>query len=286
MSKRESAPVLDRDSTDASAVLAVSDLSAGYNGLAVVRNLNITVAAGEIVALLGANGAGKTTTLSAIAGLIKPMHGTIALDGVSTVGKSAFKLARNGVALVPEDRALFADLTTRENLRVASVRGRAGESETQILDLLPELKKCINRKAGLLSGGEQQMLAVGRALVGRPRLLIVDEMSLGLAPVVVERLLPVLQDVASAFNTAVLVVEQHVSLAMEVASRAYVLAHGQLTLEGKTKDLKGSQSLITASYFGDLDAEAELEATAQPSRPADFDGTETGPTNNPDPLAP
>lgn len=296
MSKRESAPVLDRDSTDAPAVLAVSDLSAGYNGLAVVRNLNITVAAGEIVALLGANGAGKTTTLSAIAGLIKPMHGTIALDGVSTVGKSAFKLARNGVALVPEDRALFADLTTRENLRVASVRGRAGESETQILDLLPELKKCINRKAGLLSGGEQQMLAVGRALVGRPRLLIVDEMSLGLAPVVVERLLPVLQDVASAFNTAVLVVEQHVSLAMEVASRAYVLAHGQLTLEGKTKDLKGSQSLITASYFGDLDAESELEATARPSgsepsgpntsQPTDFDGTETGPTNNPDPFAP
>jgi branched-chain amino acid transport system ATP-binding protein len=286
MSKRESAPVLDRDSTDAPVVLEVSDLSAGYNGLAVVRNLNITVAAGEIVALLGANGAGKTTTLSAIAGLIKPMHGAIALDGVSTAGKSAFKLARDGVALVPEDRALFADLTTRENLRVASVRGRASESETQILDLLPELKKCINRKAGLLSGGEQQMLAVGRALVGRPRLLIVDEMSLGLAPVVVERLLPVLQDVASAFNTAVLVVEQHVALAMEVASRAYVLAHGQLTLEGKTKDLKGSQSLITASYFGDLDAESELEATAQPSRPADFDGTETGPTNNPDPRAP
>ena len=259
-------------------VLSVVDLSAGYNGLAVVRDLNLTVAPGEVVALLGSNGAGKTTTLSAIAALIKPMGGTIELDGTSTAKRSAHQLARAGVALVPEDRALFHDLTTRENLKVAAGRGSRrgtgarGSNEEQILELLPELKKCLGRKAGLLSGGEQQMLAVGRALVGNPRLLIVDEMSLGLAPVVVERLLPVLKRISSNLGTAVLVVEQHVALAMEVASRAYVLAHGHVVLEGSTEKLKTDQALITASYFGDPDAEAQLSASAQdaatPDRPA------------------
>lgn len=249
-------------------VLSVSDLSAGYNGLAVVRDLDLTVAAGEVVALLGSNGAGKTTTLSAIAGLIKPMSGTIELAGTSTAKRSAHQLARAGVALVPEDRALFLDLTTRENLKVAAGRSKRGDrggrgsNEEQVLEMLPELKKCLGRKAGLLSGGEQQMLAVGRALVGNPRLLIVDEMSLGLAPVVVERLLPVLKRISSNLGTAVLVVEQHVALAMDVASRAYVLAHGHVVLEGPTEKLKHDQALITASYFGDVDAEAQLSASA------------------------
>jgi branched-chain amino acid transport system ATP-binding protein len=257
MSKRDSA-------VEASGqILDVTRMSAGYNGLAVVREISLTIAPGEIIALLGSNGAGKTTTLAAIAGLIKPMSGEISLRGASTAGRSAHRLARDGVALVPEDRALFHDLTTRENLRVASGRGRANESEEQVLEFLPELKKCLGRKAGMLSGGEQQMLAVGRALVGQPKLLIVDEMSLGLAPVVVERLLPVLQDIAAKLNTAVLVVEQHIALAMEVASRAYVLAHGRVVLEGATADLRSSQSLIAASYFGDLDAVEALTGTAE-----------------------
>lgn len=251
---------LDSVATSDGPVLTVESLSAGYNGLPVVRDISLTVAAGEIVALLGSNGAGKTTTLSAIAGLVKPMSGTIRLAGGATAGKSAYRLARDGVALVPEDRALFHELTTRENLRVASVRGRANDGEERVLEFLPELKKCLGRKAGLLSGGEQQMLAVGRALVGEPRVLIVDEMSLGLAPVVVERLLPVLQDIAAKLNTAVLVVEQHIALAMEVASRAYVLAHGRIVLEGTTDELRSSQSLIAASYFGDLDAAEALGA--------------------------
>jgi len=268
-------------SPEAAAVLEVRDLIAGYNGSAVVRDVSITVGAGEIVALLGANGAGKTTTLSAIAGLVKPLSGTITLDGESIVGLSPHKLARKGISLVPEDRALFSELTTRENLRIAGTRSRSRESEEQILELLPELKKCLQRKAGLLSGGEQQMLAVGRALVSKPKLLIVDEMSLGLAPVVVERLLPVLRDVADTLGTAVLVVEQHVALAMEVATRAYVLAHGRLTLEGATADLKNDRALITASYFGDAEAQAALSGMApaaaarKSKKKQDFDGVET-----------
>jgi branched-chain amino acid transport system ATP-binding protein len=239
-------------------LLVVAGLSAGYNGIAVVRDLDLTVAAGEVVALLGSNGAGKTTTLSAIAGLIKPIAGTITFDGEEIGGEPAHRVARRGLALVPEDRALFHELTTRENLRVA--RSRDATSDDEVLDLLPELRKCLGRKAGLLSGGEQQMLAVGRALVGKPRVLIVDEMSLGLAPVVVERLLPVLRAAADTFGSAVLVVEQHLSLALDVAERAYVLAQGRLVVTGRTEDLRNRRDLLMACYLGDLEAAAALSA--------------------------
>jgi len=191
------------------AVVEVDGLDAGYHGTPVVRDLTLHVGEGEVVALLGANGAGKTTTLATIAGLQQPLAGRIRMDGQDIGGKSAHRLARRGLSLVPEGRALFASLTTRENLRLSAGRGR---SHDEVLDLLPELRKCLDRKAGLLSGGEQQMLAVGRAITRRPRVLLIDEMSLGLAPVVVERLLPVLRRVADDLHTAVLLVEQHVAL--------------------------------------------------------------------------
>ena len=170
-----------------SRVLEVDGLDAGYNGNPVVRDLSLHVGKAEVVALLGANGAGKTTTLATIAGLQRPLAGRIRMDGRDIAGKPAHRLARGGLSLVPEGRALFAGLTTRENLRQSAGPGRGHD---EVLDLLPELRKCLDRKAGLLSGGEQQMLAVGRAIVRRPRALLIDEMSLGLAPVVVERLLP------------------------------------------------------------------------------------------------
>ncbi|WP_375479003.1 ABC transporter ATP-binding protein [uncultured Jatrophihabitans sp.] len=239
-------------------LLEVEGLTAGYNGTAVVRDVALHVGAGEVVALLGSNGAGKTTTLSAIAGLIKPMGGAIRFRGEKLTGAPAHRVARRGLALVPENRALFADLTTRENLRLARVRGRSNEDD--VLDLLPELRKCLGRKAGMLSGGEQQMLAVGRALVARPALLVVDEMSLGLAPVVVARLAPVLRTVAASFGTGVLVVEQHVAVALNVAERAYVLAQGRLVLEGRTADLRSRRDLLLACYLGDLDAATQLNA--------------------------
>jgi branched-chain amino acid transport system ATP-binding protein len=233
--------------------LTVKNLFAGYRGIAVVRELNLQVRPGEVVALLGPNGAGKTTTLETIAGLHRPINGTVELSGQSVGGRPAHVLARAGLALVPEGRALFPGLTVREHLRLAGGRGAAGR-EDELLEMLPELRKCLGRRAGLLSGGEQQMLAVGRALVTRPGLLLVDEMSLGLAPVVVERLLPILRRVATEFGTSVLFVEQHVALALEISDRAYILTHGRISLEGSAAELGRRQELLAASYLGETAA--------------------------------
>jgi branched-chain amino acid transport system ATP-binding protein len=247
---------------DATPLLEVEDLAAGYFDTPVVRDLSLHVRAREVVALLGPNGAGKTTSLATIAGLLPRLAGTIRYDGEDTAGRPAHRLARAGMALVPEGRALFFGLTVREHLKLAG-RGRGRLPERDLLDLLPELRKCITRQAGLLSGGEQQMLAVGRALVARPRLLLVDEMSLGLAPVIVERLVPMLRRVADETGAGVLLVEQHVPVALEVADRAYVLAHGELVLEGAATDLRDKPELLRSSYLGEA-AVAPLEKTVQP----------------------
>ena len=235
--------------------LVLKDLFAGYRGVPVVRELNVEVRPGEVVALLGPNGAGKTTTLETIAGLHRPISGTVELSGETVSGVPAHLLARRGLALVPEGRALFPGLTVREHLRLAGGRGRRTDShEDELLEMLPELRKCLGRKAGLLSGGEQQMLAVGRALVTRPRLLLVDEMSLGLAPVIVERLIPILRRAADELGASVLFVEQHVALALEVADRAYVLTHGRIGLEGAAAELRERRELLAASYLGETAA--------------------------------
>ncbi len=229
--------------------LVLEDMCAGYQQIPVVRDLKLEVRPGEVVALLGPNGAGKTTTLETIAGLNRPISGQVKLSGEDVGGVPAHTLARRGLALVPEGRALFPGLTVREHLRLAG--GRSGPREGELLEMLPELQKCLQRKAGLLSGGEQQMLAIGRALVTRPRLLLVDEMSLGLAPVIVERLLPILRRVADEYGTSVLFVEQHVALALEISDRAYVLAHGRIALEGAAAQLRERRELLAASYLGE-----------------------------------
>jgi branched-chain amino acid transport system ATP-binding protein len=235
--------------------LVVRDLFAGYQQVPVVRELSLEVRPGEVVALLGPNGAGKTTTLETIAGLNRPISGTVELSGQNIGGVPAHLLARRGLALVPEGRALFPGLTVREHLRLAGKRGRGVDSrEEELLEMLPELRKCLARKAGLLSGGEQQMLAVGRALVTRPRLLLVDEMSLGLAPVIVERLLPILRRAADELGASVLFVEQHVALALEISDRAYILTHGRIRLEGAAADLRERRELLAASYLGETAA--------------------------------
>ena len=230
--------------------LAIAGLAAGYDGVPVVRDLDLTVAPGEVVALLGPNGAGKTTTLMTVAGLLAPVSGAIEVDGEAIAGRPAHRLARAGVALVPEGRSLFFGLTVREHLKLAE--GREPLAKTELMDLLPELEKCLDRKAGVLSGGEQQMLAVGRALVSRPRLLLVDEMSLGLAPVIVARLLPILRRVAADLGAGVLFVEQHVASALKVADRAYVLNHGRLVLDGTAQELRDRPDLLKSSYLGEV----------------------------------
>lgn len=230
-----------------STVIEAVDLYAGYGQTSVVKGVNITVRRGEFVALLGANGAGKTTTLMAMIGAIKAHSGSISALGASVGVGHTVPLARRGFAMVPENRGVFSQMTVEENLRLV-VRKRDVEDALQYFPELISLKK---RRAGLLSGGEQQMLALARAVASGPHLLIIDEMSLGLAPIVVQRLLPIVRSIVDDRGTAVLLVEQHLDLALSVADRAYVLSHGRMALEGVSADLLKRRDLLESSYLGD-----------------------------------
>jgi branched-chain amino acid transport system ATP-binding protein len=233
----------------ADAVLALEGLTAGYDQAAVIRDVDLTVAAGEVVALLGANGAGKTTTLRAVSGLVKPMAGRIVVDGVDLARTSPSSRARLGIAHVPEGRGLFFGLTVAEHFRLGPRKEVVDESS--VYEYFPKLQELQGRRAGLLSGGEQQMLAVARALARSPRLMLLDELSLGLAPVIVESLLPVVRRFAQERGCAVVLVEQHVHLALEVADRGYVLSHGQVVLHNQAEQLRADQQLLIASYLGE-----------------------------------
>jgi branched-chain amino acid transport system ATP-binding protein len=230
------------------ALLSIENLNTGYNGVSVVRGLNLHVNPGEVVALLGPNGAGKTTTLLTTSGLVPIISGDIKVFGKSVQGRRPHMIAREGLAHVPEGRSLFYQLTVAENLRLGAAKGAADVKKA--LGYFPALEPIMDRRAGLLSGGEQQMLAMARALTVSPKLLMVDEMSLGLAPIIVERLLPILRQIADQSGAGVLLVEQHVHMALQVADRAYVLSHGELAMEGDAATLRNDRSLIEASYLG------------------------------------
>jgi branched-chain amino acid transport system ATP-binding protein len=226
---------------------AVDNLDAGYGRVQVLYGISVTVAPGEIVALIGPNGAGKSTLLRAASGMVKPTGGSVRLGPRDLTGASIEAIARAGVAHVPEGRRLFPGLTVRDNLRLGGWRGRQ-EDLSAVLALFPRLAERLGQVAGSMSGGEQQMCAVGRALMGRPEYLLIDELSLGLAPMVVDEILSRLTDVAAA-GTGVLLVEQDAGAALSVAQRAYVLENGRITLAGPAGELADDPRVRTA-YLG------------------------------------
>ncbi|WP_183223968.1 ABC transporter ATP-binding protein [Actinoplanes campanulatus] len=227
-------------------MLRLDAVTAGYAGIPAVRDIGLSVASGEIVAMLGPNGAGKTTTLRTAAGILTPMTGTVSAFG-RPLRRRLEQNARAGLVLVPDTRGVFHSLTVRENLTLAR---RRNDNLDEVLDLFPALRELMGRRCGRLSGGEQQMLALAKALVHRPRVLLIDEMSMGLAPVAVQALLPSIRALADRFSVGVLLVEQHIDLALSIADRAVVLHHGRIVLTGPAAELRADRNAVAEAYFG------------------------------------
>jgi branched-chain amino acid transport system ATP-binding protein len=230
-------------------LLQVNSLTTGHNGVAVVHDVNLMVESGEVVALLGANGAGKTTLLHTIAGLLPAINGTVFFNDRPVTGLSTHQIVRQGLSLLPENRGIFYQLTVAENLRLYKRQGGAVKVE-EVFEYFPALKPLVERKAGLLSGGEQQMLSLGCRFIADPKLMLIDEMSLGLAPIIFQRMLPVLTQFAADRGVGVLLVEQHVHLALKSSSRAYVLNRGELTFSGTANALQNQRQFLESNYMG------------------------------------
>ena len=234
------------------AVLSIEAVDAGYDEATVLRSLDLTVGPGEVVALLGANGAGKTTTLRTISGINRVSEGAIRFEGADITRAPADRIVSLGISHCPEGRRIFGSLTVRENLRLGAVsqadKRAAAEDLEMVLGLFPLLGERLGQAGGTLSGGEQQMLAIGRALMSRPRLLLLDEPSLGLAPLMVERIFETIAGLKASGRT-ILLVEQNVHHALDVADRAYVLETGRVTLDGPVDVLRRNPA-VEQSYLG------------------------------------
>ena len=235
-------------------ILQLRDVKVAYGAIEAVKGIDLELAAGELVSLIGANGAGKTTTLNAIAGTLGISAGELLYDGKRIEKLPAHKRLRQGLALVPEGRGIFTRLTVEENLRMGAYcrRDAAGVEEDmeRIFSMLPRVKERLQQVAGTLSGGEQQMVAIGRALLSRPKLLLLDEPSMGLAPLVVEKIFEVIRSVA-AEGVTILLVEQNANLALEFSQRAYVMESGAVTLSGTGARLLADPK-VRAAYLGEL----------------------------------
>ncbi|MEE3849591.1 ATP-binding cassette domain-containing protein [Gordonia sp. LSe1-13] len=234
--------------------LTVRGLVAGRAKVPVVRDLDIDAPDGTVLAVLGPNGAGKSTLMLTLAGLLPRLGGEVAVDGNALSSGNPLRANRSGVVLVPDNRALFTGLTVADNVSIA--RRRGGMSDADVQELFPALEARWKGAAGSLSGGEQQMLAVARALVQKPSVLLIDELSMGLAPVIVESLLPMVRRIADTSGATVVLVEQHVRLALEVADDALVLVHGEVTLRGSARDLRRYPDRLRQAYFGGEPAHA------------------------------
>ena len=228
-------------------LLAVDQLSVDYGGLRALNGVSLTVPAGSVVALLGANGAGKSTTLRALSGLVRPSGGRIDFDGQRIDGRRPHQIARLGLLQVPEGRGIFPSLTVRANLGMASYLAAGEAAEDEAIERFPALANRLDQTAGTLSGGEQQMLALARVLLARPRLLLLDEISMGLAPIIVAKLFEEVRAMAASGIT-VLLVEQYVSAALQMSDYVYVLDKGRIVDVGQPEDLKADG--VLATYLG------------------------------------
>ncbi|MFF0818551.1 ABC transporter ATP-binding protein [Rhodococcus sp. NPDC003318] len=231
-------------------VLEIDAITVGYGGVPAIRDLSLSVGAGEILAVLGPNGAGKTTTLLAAVGALPLMSGTVTALGAPVDG-AVERNARRGVTLVPDTRGVFHTLSVADNLRLAKRKG--GGDLDLVYEYFPKLRSMRTRRCGNLSGGEQQMLALAKALLAKPRVLLIDELSLGLAPIAVQELLPRLRSIADDQNMAVVLVEQHIDLALGIADAAIVLHHGRVALAASASDLRNRRDSVEAAYFGRSD---------------------------------
>jgi branched-chain amino acid transport system ATP-binding protein len=232
-------------------LLKVEGVTAGYGGLQILSGLDLEIGEGEVVALIGANGAGKTTTLRTISGLIRPWSGTITLEGARLDGRSSHQIVRAGVVQVPEGRELFASLTVEENLRMGAItraKTETAAAQSEVEELFPILAERRRQVAGTLSGGQQQMLAIARALMARPRLLMLDEPSLGLAPLLVRQVFDTVRTVSEA-GVTVLLVEQNAAQALDLADRAYVMESGEVVMQGVGVEML-SDERVRSAYLG------------------------------------
>jgi branched-chain amino acid transport system ATP-binding protein len=233
-------------------LLTVNEVEAYYGRVCALHSVSLEVAEGSVVALLGANGAGKTTTLRVISGLLRPTRGSVEFDSKRIDGWSPDRMVRAGIVQVPEGRQIFADLTVRENLLLGGYArrdlGPAHQEPARVFEYFPRLRERLGQRAGTLSGGEQQMLAIGRALMARPRLLVLDEPSLGLAPMLVKEIFRVISEIRAA-GTTVLLVEQNAHMALDIADQAYVLETGRVILGDRSAALRQREE-VRRAYLG------------------------------------
>lgn len=233
-------------------MLKINDINVFYGAIHAIKGVSLEVNRGEIVTLIGANGAGKSTILRTISGLLKPKSGTIQFEGQEIAGLPAHEIVKIGISQVPEGRRIFAEMSVLENLELGAFTRKDKDGIKSDMDMVferfPRLKERIGQLAGTLSGGEQQMLAMGRALMSRPRLLLLDEPSMGLAPLLIKEIFAIIQDINKT-GTTVLLVEQNANMALSIAHRAYVLETGRITLKGDAKELAASDE-VRKAYLG------------------------------------